>query len=77
MNETDSIAKFIKQSRKAERITQIQLSKLAGVGIRFVRELESGKQTVQLRKVNQVLKLFGHVLAPVRIKKRLADKSNE
>ena len=62
------IAKFLKQNRKRAKLTQVQLSKLSGVGIRFVKELESGKPTVRVDKVNQVLKLFNHVLAPISVK---------
>lgn len=54
-----NISNFIKEKRKQLGITQIELAERAGVGIRFVRELEQGKQTVRLDKVNQVLSLFG------------------
>ena len=40
-------------------LTQVELSEKSGVGLRFVRELEQGKQTLRLDKVNQVLNLFG------------------
>lgn len=53
------ISNFIKEKRKQLGITQIELAERAGVGLRFVRELEQGKQTVRLDKVNQVLSLFG------------------
>ncbi len=46
-------------------MTQRDLADRAGVGIRFVRELENGKPTLRLDKVNIVLDLFGHQLAPV------------
>lgn len=54
-----NISNFIKEKRKQLGITQIELAVRAGVGLRFVRELEQGKQTVRLDKVNQVLSLFG------------------
>ena len=54
-----NISSFIKEKRKQLGITQIELAERAGVGLRFVRELEQGKQTVRLDKVNQVLSLFG------------------
>ena len=61
------IASFIKERRKQIKLTQPELAKRAGVGLRFVRELEQGKQTVQLNKVNQVLALFGSELGVIEI----------
>ena len=63
---TDKLIQFVKIRRKQLGITQTDLAERAGVGLRFVRELEQGKQTLQMDKVNQVLALFGHVLAPVQ-----------
>jgi y4mF family transcriptional regulator len=60
------IASFIKEKRKKLSLTQIELAEKAGVGIRFIRELEQGKETLQLNKVNQVLQLFGHEAGPVK-----------
>ena len=48
-------------------LTQQELAERSGVGVRFVRELEHGKATVQLDKVNKVLALFGEELAPKKI----------
>jgi len=53
------LAKEIADMRKAAGLTQAQLALRAGVGLRFLRELEQGKPTVRLDKVNQVLSLFG------------------
>ncbi len=53
------LAKEIMAMRKSAGLTQAQLAKRAGVGLRFVRDLEQGKPTVRLDKVNQVLALFG------------------
>jgi y4mF family transcriptional regulator len=61
-----SISDFIKQKRKQLKLTQPDLAERAGVGLRFVRELEQGKQTVRLDKVNQVLALFGSKLGVIR-----------
>ena len=47
-------------------LTQKELADKAGVGLRFVRELESGKGTLRMDKVNRVLWLFGFALGPVR-----------
>jgi y4mF family transcriptional regulator len=57
---------FIKEKRKQLKLTQPELAERAGVGLRFVRELEQGKQTVQLDKVNQVLSLFGSELGVIQ-----------
>lgn len=59
------IATFIKERRKQLKLTQPELAERAGVGLRFVRELEQGKQTVQLDKVNQILALFGSELGVI------------
>ena len=62
------IASFIKYHRKRLSLTQEELANKAGVGIRFIRELEQGKETVQLDKVNQVLSLFGYTVSPTKLK---------
>ncbi|WP_207535676.1 helix-turn-helix transcriptional regulator [Desertivirga arenae] len=54
-----SIASYLKNKRKQLKLTQEDLAYRSGVGLRFVRELEQGKETVRLDKVNQVLQLFG------------------
>ena len=56
-----------KERRKALGITQQELAQKAGVGLRFIRDLEQGKPTVQLAKVNQVLFMFGLELGTVPI----------
>lgn len=61
------LAKYVKEMRKHYGLTQVDLSQKSGVGLRFVRELEQGKETLRLDKVNQVLALFGAVMAPNRI----------
>lgn len=62
-----SISEHIKTRRKQYGLTQVELAERAGVGLRFIRELERGKSTVQLDKVNMVLKLFGEELRPAKI----------
>jgi len=74
MSETSLISAFVKEKRKKLGLTQPQLAERAGVGLRFIRELEQGKSTLQLDKVNQVLFLFGHQLGPVKIEKRDKDE---
>ena len=54
-----SIAEFVKMKRKKLGMTQVVLADRAGVGLRFLRELEQGKTNLRLDKVNQVLQMFG------------------
>ena len=53
------ISKFLKQKRKENNLTQEELAAKAGVGLRLVREIEQGKTTMRMDKVNQILALFG------------------
>jgi y4mF family transcriptional regulator len=59
------IAEFVKKKRQEASLNQTELATKAGVGLRFVRDLEQGKETLRLDKVNQILKLFGYQLGPV------------
>lgn len=59
------ISDFVKKQRKIHGLTQVDLAQKAGVGLRFIRELEQGKATLRMDKVNQVLYLFGKILGPV------------
>jgi y4mF family transcriptional regulator len=59
------LSQFVKERRKSLGLTQEDLSLKAGVGLRFVRDLEQGKSTLQMDKVNQILELFGHELGPI------------
>ena len=61
----NKLSQFVKNKRKSLGLTQEDLSFKAGVGLRFVRDLEQGKPTLQMNKVNQVLSLFGHELGPI------------
>lgn len=58
------LSRYVKEMRKQFGLTQIDLSQKSGVGLRFVRELEQGKETLRLDKVNQVLALFGAQMTP-------------
>lgn len=58
------IVNFIRENRLKLGLTQEDIAAKAGVGLRFIRELEQGKETVQLAKVNQVLALFRAQLIP-------------
>ena len=66
------LSQFVKEKRKLLQITQIELAEKAGVGLRFVRELEQGKHTLRMDKVNQILRLFNAELTPQTI---LKDKN--
>jgi y4mF family transcriptional regulator len=61
------LSKHIKQKRKLYKLTQPELALKAGVGLRFVRDMEQGKTTLRMDKVNDVLRLFGEALGPVAI----------
>lgn len=60
------IAEFIKQKRKEAGLTQEEFAVRSGLGLRFVRELEQGKETVRMDKVNQALAMFGMQAIPGR-----------
>jgi y4mF family transcriptional regulator len=60
-----TLSDFVKKKRKELGITQAILADKAGVGLRFIRELERNKPSLQMNKVNQVLMLFGFELGPV------------
>ena len=57
---------FVKSRRQTLGLTQEDLALRAGVGLRFVRDLEQGKKSLRMDKVDQVLALFGHELGPVK-----------
>lgn len=59
------LSTFIKSKRKAAGLTQLDLAEKSGVGLRFIREMEQGKTTLRMDKVNQVLRLFGFELGAV------------
>ena len=61
---TTLIAKKLKQLRKENGMTQVELAMKSGVGLNFVRELEQGKATVRMDKVAQVFALFDYELVP-------------
>ena len=66
----DMLSEFLKAKRKAFKFTQEDLAVKAGVGLRVVREMEQGKRTLRMDKVNQVLALFGAELGVVPKVKR-------
>ena len=64
------IAQFIKKERKKAGLTQEEFALRSGLGLRFVRELEQGKETVRLDKVNQALGMFGMEAVPGEVDRR-------
>jgi y4mF family transcriptional regulator len=62
------LAEFVKTKRKQLGLTQEEFADKAGVALTVIRKIEQGKQNLSLSKVNQVLILFGHVLAPLNVK---------
>lgn len=59
----NDLADFIRSKRKQMGLTQVELAKNAGVGLRFVRELESGKQTLRCDTVNKVFFIWKNLWA--------------
>jgi len=62
------LAEFVKERRKEVSLTQEEFAERAGVALTVVRKIEQGKTNLNLDKVNLVLQMFGHVLAPVNNK---------
>ena len=66
----NKIAEYIKTSRRAAGLTQEEFAARSGLGLRFVRELEQGKETVRMDKVNVALSMFGMEAVPGKIERR-------
>lgn len=62
------LAEFVKERRKEVKLTQKEFAERAGVALTVVRKIEQGKTNLNLEKVNLVLRMFGHELAPARQK---------
>lgn len=60
-----NLSQFLKEKRKENNLTQEEFAERAGVALTVVRKIEQGKENLNLEKVNQALKMFGHILAPV------------
>ena len=71
---SDRIATFIRENRKAAGLTQEEFAMRSGLGLRFVHDLEQGKKTVRLDKVNQALAMFGMEAVPGRIEIKTEDE---
>lgn len=67
------LATFVKEKRKAARLTQTEFAERAGVALTVIRKIEQGDARLQLEKVNQVLRMFGHELAPVNQRELASD----
>jgi y4mF family transcriptional regulator len=65
------LSEFVKERRATVKLTQQELAEKAGVGLRFIRDMEQGKETLRLDKVNQVLRLFGHQVGAVPISRNI------
>ncbi len=63
MKELSKLSQYVKSMRKQYGLTQQDLSVKSGVGLRFIRDLEQGKKTLRMDKVNEVLLLFGAELS--------------
>jgi len=70
-----TLANFVKTKRIEVKLTQEEFAERAGVALTVIRKIEQGKENLNLEKVNQVLKMFGHTLAPVNA--RELTKNNE
>ena len=70
---TDKIATFVRESRKAAGLTQEEFAIRSGLGLCFVHDLEQGKETVRLDKVNQALAMFGMEAVPGRIERETEE----
>lgn len=66
-NPTTPLAAYVKRKRRDNGLTQEDLAWKAGVGLRFVRDLEQGKETLRMDKANRVLALFGASLMPASV----------
>jgi len=65
------LSEFVKERRNLAKLTQPELAEKAGVGLRFVRDLEQGKETIRLDKANQVLQLFGFEVGAIPMYRNL------
>jgi y4mF family transcriptional regulator len=72
----ETLANFVKRKRKEARLTQEDFALKAGVALTVIRKIEQGKGNLNLEKANQVLKMFGHELAPVNSREFLQTDEN-
>lgn len=77
MKELTKLSQYVKSMRKRYNLTQEDLSMKSGVGLRFVRDLEQGKKTLRMDKVNQVLRLFNSELGVVEMPRIIIEDDEE
>lgn len=70
------LSELVKERRKEVNLTQEEFAERAGVALTVVRKIEQGKTNLNLEKVNQVLKMFGHVLAPMNLKELTENETS-
>jgi y4mF family transcriptional regulator len=68
-----SFSSFLKAERTRTKLSQEDVAKKAGVGLRFVRDIEQGKKSLRMDKLNQVLALFGAEAGPVFLKSGVSE----
>jgi y4mF family transcriptional regulator len=71
-----TLSEFVKEKRKEANLTQEEFAERAGVALTVIRKIEQGKDNLNLEKANQVLKMFGHELAPVNSKEVLKKQKS-
>ena len=72
----ETLANFVKQKRKEAGLTQEDFALKAGVALTVIRKIEQDKGNLNLEKANQVLKMFGHELAPINSRELLQADEN-
>lgn len=76
-NSQSTIGNFLKKKRREAGLTQEDFAVKSGLGLRFIRELEQGKKTVRMDKVNQALVMFGYEAAPVKITRPTSEEDSD
>ena len=71
-----TLSQFVKDKRKSVNLTQGEFALKAGVALTVVRKIEQGKENLNLEKVNHVLKMFGHTLAPIKIRELFKNNND-
>ena len=72
-----TLADFVKEKRNEVNLTQEAFAERAGVALTVIRKIEQGKENLNLEKVNQVLRMFGHTLAPVNARELSKNDKKE